>query len=46
MTNTSVSAALGLMGYAKPIDDPVSATAAAELATAASTATTSNPCSG
>ena len=34
MTNTSVSAALGLIGYAKRIDDPVSATTAAELATA------------
>ena len=33
MTNTSVSAALGLIGYAKRIDDPVSATTAAELAT-------------
>ncbi len=33
MTNTSVSAALGLIGYAKHIDDPVSATTAAELAT-------------
>ena len=34
MTDTSVSAALGLIGYAKRIDDPVSATTAAELATA------------
>jgi hypothetical protein len=34
MTNTSVSAALGLIGYAKRIDDPVRATTAAELATA------------
>ena len=34
MTDTSVSAALGLMGYAKRIDDPVSATTAGELATA------------
>ena len=34
MTNTSVSAAPGLIGYAKRIDDPVSATIAAELATA------------
>jgi hypothetical protein len=34
MTNTSVSAALGLIGYAKRIDDPVSATTAAELAAA------------
>ena len=34
MTNTPVSAALGLIGYAKRIDDPVSATTAAELATA------------
>jgi hypothetical protein len=33
-TNTSVSAALGLIGYAKRIDDPVSSTTAAELATA------------
>ena len=29
MTNTSVSAALGLIGYAKRIDDPVSSTTAA-----------------
>jgi hypothetical protein len=34
MADTSVSAALGLIGYAKRIDDPVSATTAAELATA------------
>ena len=34
MTDTAVSAALGLIGYAKRIDDPVSATIAAELATA------------
>jgi hypothetical protein len=34
MTDTSVSAALGLIGYAKRIDDCVSATIAAELATA------------
>jgi hypothetical protein len=34
MTNTSVSAAPGLIGYAKRIDDCVSATIAAELATA------------
>ena len=34
MTNTPVSAGLGLIGYAKRIDDPVSATTAAELATA------------
>ena len=34
MTDTSVSAALGLIGYVKRIDDPVSATTAAELATA------------
>ena len=34
MTDTSVGAALGLIGYAKRIDDPVSATIAAELATA------------
>jgi hypothetical protein len=34
MTNTSVSAALGLIRYAKRIDDPVSATTGAELATA------------
>ena len=34
MTDTPVSAALGLIGYAKRIDDPVSATTAAELATA------------
>ena len=34
MTDTSVGAALGLIGYAKRIDDPVSATTAAELATA------------
>ncbi len=34
MTDTSVSAALRLIGYAKRIDDPVSATTAAELATA------------
>jgi hypothetical protein len=33
MTDTPVSA-LGLIGYAKPLDDPVSATTAAELATA------------
>ena len=33
MTDTSVSAALGLIGYAKRIDDCVSATIAAELAT-------------
>ena len=33
-TNTSVSAALGLIGYAKRIDDPVSATIAAEIAIA------------
>ena len=32
MTNTPVSAGLGLIGYAKRIDDPVSATTAAELA--------------
>ena len=46
MTDTPVSAALELIRYAKRIDDPVSATTAAELATAGSTATTSNPCSG
>ena len=34
MTDTPVSAALGLIRYAKRIDDPVSATTAAELATA------------
>jgi hypothetical protein len=34
MTSTPVSAALGLIRYAKRIDDPVSATTAAELATA------------
>ncbi len=34
MTDTPVSAALGLIGYATRIDDPVSATTAAELATA------------
>ena len=34
MTNTPVSAGLGLIGYAKRIDDPVSATTATELATA------------
>jgi len=34
MANTPVSAGLGLIGYAKRIDDPVSATTAAELATA------------
>jgi len=34
MTNTPVSDALGRIGYAKRIDDPVSATTAAELATA------------
>ena len=34
MTNTPVSAALELIRYAKRIDDPVSATTAAELATA------------
>jgi hypothetical protein len=34
MTDTPVSAAPGLVGYAKRIDDPVSATIAAELATA------------
>ena len=34
MTDTAVSAALGLIRYAKCIDDPVSATIAAELATA------------
>jgi hypothetical protein len=34
MTNTPVSAARGLIRYAKRIDDPVSATTAAELATA------------
>ena len=34
MTDTAVGAALGLIGYAKRIDDPVSATIAAELATA------------
>ena len=34
MTDTSVSAALGLIGYAKRIDDCVSATIAAELAAA------------
>jgi hypothetical protein len=34
MTDTSVSAALGLIGYAKRVDDPVSATTSAELATA------------
>ena len=34
MTDTSVGAALGLIGYANRIDDPVSATTAAELATA------------
>jgi hypothetical protein len=33
MTNTPVSAALGLIGYATRIDDPVSVTTAAELAT-------------
>jgi hypothetical protein len=33
MTDTPVSAALGLIGYATRIDDPVSATTAAELAT-------------
>jgi len=33
MTDTSVSAALGLIGYAKRIDAPVSATTGAELAT-------------
>ena len=45
MTNTPDSAGLGLIGCAKRIDDPVSATTAAELATARD-ATTSNPCSG
>jgi hypothetical protein len=34
MTDTPVSAALGLIRHAKRIDDPVSATTAAELATA------------
>jgi hypothetical protein len=34
MTDTPVSAVLGLIGYATRIDDPVSATTAAELATA------------
>jgi hypothetical protein len=34
MTDTPVSAALGLIRYAKRIDDPVSATIAAEVATA------------
>ena len=34
MTDTPVSAALVLIRYAKRIDDPVSATTAAELATA------------
>ena len=34
MTDTPVSAALGLIRYAKRIDDPVSATTAAEVATA------------
>ena len=34
MTDTSVSAALGLIRSAKRIDDPVSATTATELATA------------
>ena len=34
MTDTPVSAALELIRYAKRIDDPVSATTAAELATA------------
>ena len=34
MTDTAVSAALVLIRYAKRIDDPVSATTAAELATA------------
>ena len=33
MTDTPVSAVLGLIGYATRIDDPVSATTAAELAT-------------
>ena len=46
MTDTAVSAAPVLIRYAKRIDDPVSVTIAAELATAAWTATTSNPCSG
>ena len=34
MTDTPVSAALGLIRHAKRIDDPVSATTAAEVATA------------
>jgi hypothetical protein len=34
MTDTPASAALGRIGYAKRIDDPVSATTAGELATA------------
>jgi hypothetical protein len=46
MTDTPVSAALGLIRHAKRIDDPVSATIAAEIATARLTATTPNPCSG
>jgi hypothetical protein len=34
MTDTPISTALGLIRHAKRIDDPVSATTAAELATA------------
>ena len=46
MTDTSVSAALGLIGYAKRIDDPSARPPPPNSPPPAWTATTSNPCSG
>ena len=46
MTNTPVSAALGLIRYAKRIDDPVRRPPPPNSPPPASTAATSNPCCG